>query len=407
MTQETPTTELIDTTDLTRLDDSNLEKFVAEDPEKGTYVSLLVPMEKSGSETRKNHIIFKNVLSEARSALSNNPEANAALLKQISRLDSLDDSTHEYWQHQSDGLAVFLSTEHEPRGYRLPFAPNESSVHIGKSPSLGALLPMMNQPRYYVLVLDLNETRLFEASRHTFRQLPLDNVPTSLDEAMRFDDPEKSLQFRTVSSPGAREGGRVDAAYHGHGVTSDATEQIKIDRFFEKLSGGLADNFPDRETPLLLFGPASEVGHFRPTNHYPQLLENSIDFNPSNLSDEELKGKIQDWIESDSQRISESESDQLGNALGMDRGSSDPAEVVKASITGKVDTLFLHQGETVYGQLDRETLSIKVNENAKPGDADLSEVAAIETLRNGGKIRYVSGESSSVDETGMGAIFRY
>jgi hypothetical protein len=79
-------------------------------------------------------------------------------------------------------------------------------------------------------------------------------------------------------------------------------------------------------------------------------------------------------------------------------------EVVPASVSGRVDTLFVALGRQVIGRFDPENNSVQVNDEA--AGRDLLDLAAARTLQNGGTVYAV--EAGAVPGEGdTAAIFRY
>jgi hypothetical protein len=86
--------------------------------EQPLCVSIYLPTHRTGIETQQDPIRLKNLLREAEQLLSAQGVGTHAVQKMLepaSRL--LQDS--DFWQHQSDGLAIFLSCN-GARHYRLP-----------------------------------------------------------------------------------------------------------------------------------------------------------------------------------------------------------------------------------------------------------------------------------------------
>jgi hypothetical protein len=72
-----------------------------------TSISIYAPMERLGIETKQNPIRLKNLVRQAEEkllALGLGGQDAKELLQPIHELD-----TYHFWQHQSDGLAIFLS----------------------------------------------------------------------------------------------------------------------------------------------------------------------------------------------------------------------------------------------------------------------------------------------------------
>jgi hypothetical protein len=94
----------------------------------------------------------------------------------------------------ADGLALFLAP-HLSRSYRLPLAFEELAVVAGRF-HVKPLLPLFTDDgRFDVLALSQNAVRMLECTRHSARQLELEGVPPNLAEALKYDDPEKQLQY--------------------------------------------------------------------------------------------------------------------------------------------------------------------------------------------------------------------
>ena len=155
-----------------------------------SLVSIYLPTRPAGPETRENPIRFKNLLAAAESKLSERgfraSEARAMLEPAQQLVDDYD-----FWQHQSTGLALFISSSFS-RSYRLPLD-FEELVLVGPHFHLKPLVPLLSgDGRFYLLALSQNEIRLFQGTRHTFEEVMLtEQVPGSLAEALWYEDPEK------------------------------------------------------------------------------------------------------------------------------------------------------------------------------------------------------------------------
>ncbi|MBV7331610.1 hypothetical protein KFU94_25915 [Chloroflexi bacterium TSY] len=77
-----------------------------------------------------------------------------------------------------------------------------------------------------------------------------------------------------------------------------------------------------------------------------------------------------------------------------------------AAQTGRVDTLFAAVGQQQWGYFEPETGYIHLYDRAEPGSDDLFNLAAIDTLKNGGVLYPVLPEDVP-SHTGIAAIYRY
>jgi hypothetical protein len=80
----------------------------------------------------------------------------------------------------------------------------------------------------------------------------LTDVPTSIAEALQYDDAEKSLQFHTATSQGGS-GGDGSAIFHGQGGgNNDHKDGLLC--YFRKVSNELESFLKNEQAPLILAG---------------------------------------------------------------------------------------------------------------------------------------------------------
>jgi hypothetical protein len=166
-------------------------------PHEGHCISLYLPTHRSPVEGRQDLIRFKNMLRETDERLVagglRGAEAKEFLIPLYRLLDDL-----AFWQYRGDGLAVFHSSG-ELRAYRLPVH-FEELVAVANRFHLKPLIPLLTEESaFYVLALSQNEIRLLEGNRYCAWEVELEHIPTSLAEAIQYDEPEKQLQFRSVT----------------------------------------------------------------------------------------------------------------------------------------------------------------------------------------------------------------
>jgi hypothetical protein len=377
----------------------------------GLVTTLLMPMERRGAETRKNHIVFKNLLREARESLPAERTEAAEMAARLAALESFEAPTHGFWQSQEEGLAMVVEASGRVTAYKVPF-PLEPYVRLDQQPYLSPLLRLAGGKIYHVLALDLNELKLYRATAWQIEEVKLENVPTSLEEAMKYDDPEESLQWRGVSqqvSPSTQPGGgRPIAAYHGHGVTGEETRRVKIKRFLEMVDKDLATNFDNKERPLVLLGPPAEIGTYRSVNRYPHLHDEPIQTNPSSLTPDELRDRICGWVREHDLRDRRLALEALRDNLGIGEGSLHFEEIVLAAGDGRISTLFVRGGERRYGVADRANGRVSVHPEPRDGDEELVELAVLAAAEGAAAIHYIEKEEDLLpDGVCLAAIFRY
>ena len=372
---------------------------------EGPAVSIYIPTHQAGAATRENPIRFKNAAREAERLLTErdmDPKAAQGLLKPAYQL--VDDN--DFWQHQRAGFAMFL-TEDETRQYRAPRAFSELVV-VSDRFHLKPLLPLLTDDgRFYVLAASLGNTRLFEASRDSVSEVDLGDTPTSLDEALKYDDPEESLQQNTISTT-AGAPGRADTAFHGTGAEDD-DRKMKILRFFRKLDNGVRDALGDaisKGVPLAFMGVDYLFPLYKEANHYTHLLDEADAHDPDRLSPEEVRERAWKVVQPHFLKKQEEAKGRLEEALAKDLGSSDLQELLPASTDARIETLFVALDAQRWGRYDEEARQAEFHDAEEKGDEDLLDFVAVQTLLNGGVVYAVA--PGEVPGEGMAAaIYRF
>lgn len=368
---------------------------------EGLCASIYAPMVKAGPETQQNPIRFKNLLRRAQDGLEErgwSPKDAERFLQPAAEL--LHDSP--FWQHQDDGLAVFLA-EGFFRHHLLPLEVRELAV-IEDRFHLKPLLPLLSgDGRFYVLALSQKHVRLLEATRHSVREVDLGDLPTSLNDALGYEVEESHLQYHT----GTRTGGEKNRSpvYHGHGGGEDDAK-AEILKFFNLLDDGVGSLLGDRREPMVLAGVEFLFPIYREAADYPHLADGGVPGNPDELNDEVLRDRAWPLVEPVFRRGQEEAEARFRELLGTGQASAQLEEVVTAAYDGRVESLFVALGTRRWGRFDPESRQVVLAEGNGPGTEDLVDAAAIQSVLKGGAVFAV--EADQVPEGGpVAAVFRY
>ncbi|MFP3941695.1 MAG: hypothetical protein ACLF0P_15460 [Thermoanaerobaculia bacterium] len=367
---------------------------------EGLCVSIYAPMVKAGPETQQNPIRFKNLVRQAQEGL----EERGWSAKDAERFlqpaaELLYDSP--FWQHQQDGLAVFLA-EGFFRHHLVPYTVHELTV-IEDRFHLKPLLPLLSgDGRFYVLALSQKHVRLLEATRHSVRELDLGDLPTSLDDALGYEVEESHLQYHTGTRTAQ---GNRSPVYHGQGGGEDDAKP-EILKFFNMLDDGVGSLVADRQAPLVLAGVEFLFPIYREAADYPHLVEGGVPGNPDELGDDELRDRAWPLVEPLFRRSQEDAEARFRELLGTGQASAQLEEVVTAAYDGRVESLFVALGTRRWGRFDPENRQVILAEGNGPGTEDLVDAAAIQSVLKGGAVFAV--EPDQVPEGGpVAAVFRY
>jgi hypothetical protein len=383
------------------LSKSEIETLVKE--KDGWHASIFMPTHRLGDEIEQDPIRFKNLVNDAQERLIDHgmrlPKAKA-LLEPLHELVN----DRDFWRHQSDGLAVFISPK-VFRYYRVPLDFAELVVITDRF-HVKPLLPLLSgDGHFYVLALSHNEIRLLQGTRFSVGQVDLHNIPESLNEALKWDDPERRLQWHTSAS---NEVGIRSASFHGHGVDSQSEKKEDLQRYFQKIDAGLNQILPQDHAPLILAGVDYLLSIYDSVNSYPHLLEEEVRGNPEELKAAELHARAWNIVEPVFQREVKEAAARYRQLAGQSRqqSSDDIKEIVPAAYFERVDVLFLALNLQQWGTFDPDANTATLHSEPQPGDEDLYDLAAVQTFLNNGVVYALKPDRMPTDAE-IAAIFRY
>ena len=169
---------------------------------QGLCISIFMPTFRTGAESQQNQIRFRNLLRSAEEKLLAGGLRSQELKELLEPAQALPGNVL-FWRRQSDGLALFLCAGLF-RCFCLPEAFDELIV-VADRFHIRPLLPVLrNDRRFYILALSQKEVRLLEGTGQNVREIELEAVPKSLDEALQYDELEKQVRFRTGSVSGGK-----------------------------------------------------------------------------------------------------------------------------------------------------------------------------------------------------------
>ncbi|MBN1430807.1 MAG: hypothetical protein JXB07_20725 [Anaerolineae bacterium] len=370
----------------------------------GSHVSIYIPAHRESDQAQQDSIRLKNALQEAGRRLCKGQLRDSEAEELLNPAMTLLGDTI-FWQHQSDGLAVFLSPTIF-RSYCLPLT-FEELVVVARRFHVKPLLPLLSDDdRFYILALSQNSVRLLQGSRYKASKLPQGDLPASLAYALRWDDPEKQLQWHT--NTGALSGRGRAAIFHGHSTASGDDSKNNILRYFRQIDNGLSELISDGYPPLILAGVDYLLPIYKEANTYPRLVDEGIVGNPETLSAKELHRRAWDII---APRFVQARQEAVATycqraGVESKKASDDLKIILSAAYQGRVDTLFVAVGEQVWGSIDPEDGAVTEYGEPHMDNADLLDIAAAQTFLNGGTVYAV--DPGNVPGAAMAAaVFRY
>ena len=368
-------------------------------------LSLYMPAHKRSGETQQDPIRLRNLLNAVETELLDDGLRRPDVVEFLQPLsDLLDD--YEFWQHQSQGLALFR-TDQQFASYRLPIPFDEMTL-ISSRPHIKPLLPLITtNGHFFLLALSQNQVRLFEGTRFQIGEIDLGDTPTSLAEAMRFDEYNDQLQFHTQT--GSNRGGERAAIFYGHSNAGDeAVIKENVKRFLQQVDTAVCNIIGEERAPLVLAGVEVICGLYNEITKYTNVVPERVAGNPETATQEELHAEAWPLVEPQFAQEQQQATDAFLHLAGtLDRrASSDLQEIVSGAYFQRVETLFVPLAKEQWGILKPESNQVRLHDTQQSGDFDLFDFAAVHTLLNGGTAYAVQAEQIPGQHS-IACIFRY
>lgn len=365
-------------------------------------VSIYLPTYRYGS-AQEDRIRYKNALAEAIVQLTdgsifykNELNKKDAITFLAPAFDLLEND--DFWNHLSDGLAVFIGKDHF--SYFVTPLEFPEFVHAHDHFYLRHMMPMLNKNnKFFVLALSQNEVRFFEGNEMSITPVIIqDLVPNGKEAVVNVEDNSKNLQ-------GHSSGGTV--IFHGYGGGKDDKNEELI-KYFREVDNGLMEMLHDETAPMIIYSVDYQIPIYQDISKYSNINNNHITGNPESddpvLIHERAWSVMKDYFVEENKVTRE----EFNQNLVDGKASFSLHEIVPAAIQGKVETLFLDKNEEViWGEYDEKEHTIQFHEKRQAKSICLLNKSAVSTIDNGGKVTSRLREELPRVVSHTNAIFRY
>lgn len=363
--------------------------------ETANCVSIYLPTHRAGREKEQDQIRLRNAVASATRelvALGMRPPEADELLASVSVVEE-----GEFWAHLEQGLAVFTNAS-GTQAYRL-IEPVDELVVVADRFHIKPLLPLVATGElFYVLALSQNEVRLLRGSRYRVSEMALGDIPPSLAAALWYEDREAQLHSHGAKRTGT---GQVAATFHGQGVGIDTTD-ADLARFLSAVDDGVRHIIGSGQAPLVLAGVESTVAHYRQVSSYPNIVPDAVAGSPEALSAAELHERA--WPLAEPVFGDASREARTAIESGAVPVADSLTDVVVAAHGGRVATAFVPLGVQRWGVFDAESQQVDEHAQRDPGDRDLLDAIAVETLAHGGHVYVVDADDVPRDAPVVAAL---
>lgn len=364
-------------------------------------VSIYLPMHKDGKEqnARIAQATLKQCIKKVHTDLARHEMDSQEIKKYLKPIEELI-ADIELWRNPSDGLAIFLD-KNELHYFTLPIS-FEMNTNVSDHFYLKPLLALYNEDDdYYLLELSQDYVKLYEANKYGYQDIYIEDfAPDQLEEAVGFDFRQNMLQFR------GGQNAQATGTYQGKNPGNDDIKKELI-TFFRAIDKGINKIISNKKSPLVIACADPLFGFYKEANTYPTLLENHI------AGDSEFKNKTklhqESWkvVQPYFKKIKEAKLFQYKELYHTPKTSYQISEIVPAAINGKIDTLFIQNSEDEFGVFDKETNRLMFRKETDLNNASLSDLSAVNTFMQGGKVFFLTPEEMPDAGHPMNALLRY
>ncbi len=340
----------------------------------GPRVSLYLPTHTAGRDVAQDPIRLRTLI-----RLATEESEDPAMLDAVRGFAG--DSA--FWAHGSAGLGVLV----EPGNtiaIRLSQEVDELAVVSDRFHLKPLLVTLANATGFEVLALSQHAVRLVSASQSHATELDVADLPSGMPEALQWDDRERQLQSHASGRVG---GGQVTAGFHGQGGRGD-TKVTDIHRFLKVVDRAVVEHRKGSTLPLVLAGVDELVAAYRSITRCQHLVDGHVPGNPEQLRPDDLAERARPLVQpvASEQQERARESYFAGAAATVDTVE----QAVIAAAAGQVASIFVPGDAAYWGRYRPGHVELVEHNDREPGDHDLADVAATETLRHGGDVFVVA-----------------
>lgn len=340
-------------------------------------VSLFVPTSPLTAETQDAAIHLKSLLKVAAEELSLrglSADEAASFLHEVENRTT----DRQFWQHQQHGLAFFVS----------PGKVTEVSVAHTVEPVAVVgdyfdVLPLMpslaTQGEYALLCASQSETVAYVGNEAELKEVTVSGLPRSLDEVVTDSDYENPVLASPPARPNAGSQNIPDAQVYGQAPPE--WQAMVRRKFAQQIVSSLTSSTELQGLPLVVIADEEMAGDVAEAAGAVGVSMT----HPTSLSHEQRHNVSWALAHETLDQVRQQAIGTMAERLGKDSDvASDPADIARAAIEGRVDKLFIAHTEP------HQTISQSL----------------WETLAKGGEVLF-AGDSTAMPESGAVALLRY
>lgn len=382
----------------------NLKQLTAVDDDPA--LSIYMPTRRSGREVRQNPIRFKNVMKQASAQLSERAAQGDAIRRMLGKASSLE-MDEDWWQHQSDGMAMFLAADHFAC-YRVPLSFSERVV-VGKRFYVRPMIRLLQgDGRFYVLAVSQNRVRLLEGTQFAVSELDAQGLPSDLRSALNIDEYVSSLQQHSVQPHATADATMAGSMmFHGQGGSDpDIKKKDEIIQYFRRINAALSDFLDNARVPLVFAGVGYLFPLFQQACDHKALVKTPVTGNPDHWKPEQIHAEAWAIVEPSFRRDREMAWQRYLDSAHSETATDDLETIIQAACMEQIDTLLVAEDAEQWGVVDPQTGAVVSLQADAVKAEELINLAVVQTLTHGGTV-YCFPRDHFDGERVAAAVLRY
>ncbi|HTH16594.1 MAG TPA: hypothetical protein VL974_08075 [Magnetospirillum sp.] len=351
-------------------------------------VTITMPCHVPGEDIRQDPIRLKNLVNDAVTRLVRQGYAKKDSLALLEPARDLIDDT-AFWPRGHRGLALFLSPA---LSKFVEFnEPIEEMATCGKRFRIAGVLPYSpaSEVDFFVLAISEDRAALYRAGRDDMQEQAA-QLPQGIAAVTGQGGYQQNVQGNPVTAAGAGDQSGFGPRIHATGASPEDLRKTQLLNYLNQLSTVMQTAVGGSQLPIVLAAQAEIAGNFRKQSELGSLWPKQLELNPWSVDLAELHHLVWPVVEPHFAAQTSKTLDRFSRLHGSGRATSEPSELVKAASSGRVDTLILGEGSHLWGRFDEAAGRVETREEPELADEDLLDLAAQQTLLNGGQVRLVA-----------------
>jgi hypothetical protein len=368
----------------------------------GPCISLYMPLNAAGNGgARQNELHWKECLRSLEESASSVGPVERDLLESLQNWEEIVPEGLENGSKRGS-VAGFRS----PSVFQVVLLDNEVREHAVWGPEfyVRPLLAEITRDRtFYLLALSQKNTRLLLCTHHSSEEIPFrGEIQTSFETWMNQTKPDPTAVYNAMTS--GSQGTSGPNALAPKGADQDAKDEY-LSHYFKQIDRGVNELLKGKTEPLVLCAVEYEIPLYRAVNSYPHVACAEVRGAPNSLKSGEMHARAIQVME----RCHEEKIDAFlaeWNHRAGGGGSSRLKEVITAAHEGRVLTLLVSDSLEQPGVFDEATFTATGHKTGGPGDEDLLNHAAVQTILHAGNV-LIAPQNKMPHGSPLAAIFRY